>query len=50
LQAALLEHGTIADLRKLALKEGFIPMELDGLIKVLRGQTTIPELLRVLVL
>ncbi|HSX29798.1 MAG TPA: ATPase, T2SS/T4P/T4SS family [Candidatus Saccharimonadales bacterium] len=29
-----------------AIKEGFIPMGLDGLIKALRGQTTITEVLR----
>lgn len=47
-QTALLANTTAATLRKLALKEGFIPLELDGLLKVLRGQTTITELLRTL--
>ncbi|MET1032967.1 MAG: ATPase, T2SS/T4P/T4SS family, partial [Candidatus Saccharimonadales bacterium] len=48
LQTALLAQTNAATLRKLALKEGFVPLELDGLIKALRGQTTITELLRVL--
>lgn len=48
LQAALLTPTSAVTLRKLALKEDFIPMELDGLVKALRGQTTITELLRIL--
>lgn len=48
LQTTLLAPTTTSAIRKAALKEGFIPMELDGLIKALRGQTTLPELLRVL--
>lgn len=48
LQTTLLTPTTTGVIRKAALKEGFIPMELDGLIKALRGQTTLPELLRVL--
>jgi type II secretory ATPase GspE/PulE/Tfp pilus assembly ATPase PilB-like protein len=48
LQTTLLTPTTANTIRKAALREGFIPMELDGLIKALRGQTTLPELLRVL--
>ncbi len=48
LQTALLKPITAFDIHKLALKEGFVPLELDGLIKALRGQTTITELLRAL--
>jgi len=48
LQSALSGQGAPGSLRNLALKEGFVPMELDGLVKVLRGQTTITELLRTL--
>lgn len=36
-------------LHKAILKDGFIPMGLDGLVKALRGQTTISEVLRQLV-
>ena len=47
-ESALLSAATADKLRRAALKDGFIPMELDGLIKALRGQTTLTELLRVL--
>jgi type IV pilus assembly protein PilB len=47
-QTALLTTATAAKLRRTAIKEHFIPMELDGLVKVLRGQTTATELLRTL--
>lgn len=45
-QKSLLEHETARAMHKAALKDGFIPMELDGLIKALRGQTTVAEVLR----
>jgi type IV pilus assembly protein PilB len=35
-----------AELQAAAVKDGFIPMALDGLVKALRGQTTIAEVLR----
>lgn len=47
-ETALLSTVQAEKLRAAALKDGFIPMELDGLIKALRGQTTLTELLRVL--
>ena len=47
-EKALLTTVHADKLRRAALKDGFIPMELDGLIKALRGQTTLTELLRVL--
>jgi type II secretory ATPase GspE/PulE/Tfp pilus assembly ATPase PilB-like protein len=37
---------TATAIQTLLLKDGFIPMGLDGLIKALRGQTTIIEVLR----
>jgi type IV pilus assembly protein PilB len=46
LEKSLLQPLQTDKLRKTALKEGFIPMELDGLVKALRGQTTLTELLR----
>lgn len=46
LQQAILSHARAPELHKLALKEGFIPIGLDGLVKVLRGETTIEEVLR----
>lgn len=39
LQPKTIEHG--------ALKEGFVPMRIDGLVKALRGQTTVSEVLRI---
>jgi len=47
-QHAIVARATASKLRSIALKAGFIPMELDGLVKALRGQTTIAEILRVL--
>jgi type II secretory ATPase GspE/PulE/Tfp pilus assembly ATPase PilB-like protein len=48
LQNSLLSPITADNIRKMALQGNFIPMELDGLIKALRGQTTVTEILRVL--
>ncbi|HEX8763493.1 MAG TPA: ATPase, T2SS/T4P/T4SS family [Candidatus Saccharimonadales bacterium] len=49
-QASLLTTPDANKIRRAALKDGYISMELDGLIKALRGQTTIPEVLRTLAL
>ncbi|HEY5667960.1 MAG TPA: type II/IV secretion system protein, partial [Candidatus Saccharimonadales bacterium] len=46
LQKAVLNHESAPAMHNLALKEGFVPMALDGLIKALRGQTTTAEVLR----
>lgn len=45
-QKALLEHESARAIQNLALKEGFVPLGLDGLVKALRGQTTVSEVLR----
>jgi type II secretory ATPase GspE/PulE/Tfp pilus assembly ATPase PilB-like protein len=47
LQKTLLapEAPTVAALQAAAVKDGFVPMALDGLVKALRGQTTIAEVL-----
>jgi len=50
LQQGLLEHLPAHKLNELALKEGFVPLNLDGLIKSLRGQTTIQEIMRIVTL
>jgi type II secretory ATPase GspE/PulE/Tfp pilus assembly ATPase PilB-like protein len=43
----LLQHvPSAAELQTAAQKHGYIPLQQDGLIKVLRGQTTIEEVLR----
>lgn len=46
IQQAVLDHARGPELHKLALKEGFVPLGLDGLVKALRGETTIEEVLR----
>jgi len=48
LQKALLSHEfqSTAAIQAIAVKNGFIPMALDGLVKALRGQTTITEVLQ----
>jgi type II secretory ATPase GspE/PulE/Tfp pilus assembly ATPase PilB-like protein len=48
LQKALLDHQHGNKLHAIALKDGFIPMGLDGLVKALRGETTVQEVLRAL--
>lgn len=47
IQKDLLDHAPARQIHATALKDGFIPMGLDGLIKALRGETTIAEVLRV---
>ena len=46
-QKALLarELPTVSALQAIAVKEGFVPMALDGLAKALRGETTVGEVL-----
>jgi type IV pilus assembly protein PilB len=46
MQKALIDHASTNELHQLALKEGFVPIALDGLVKSLRGQTTVAEVLR----
>lgn len=48
IQKKLLTQGplTPGEFHRAALKEGFIPMGLDGLVKALRGLTTVAEVLR----
>lgn len=50
LQKGLLDHLSARKLHGIALKEGFVPLGLDGLVKALRGQTTVQEVLRTVVL
>jgi len=40
-------RGTSAQIQEQAISEGMITMQIDGLIKALRGETTIEEILRV---
>lgn len=50
LRQALLDHRPARKLHALALKQNFVPLGLDGLVKALRGQTTVEEVLRTVAL
>jgi type II secretory ATPase GspE/PulE/Tfp pilus assembly ATPase PilB-like protein len=43
----IVASSTSEDIEKTAIVEGMLSMQLDGLVKSLRGQTTIEEVLRV---
>lgn len=47
IQKLIMAHATSEDIQNLAIREGMITMQIDGLIKALRGETTIEEILRV---
>lgn len=46
-QKLILNRSTSDQIQEQAIKEGMITMQIDGLIKALRGETTIEEVLRV---
>ncbi len=46
-QSLLAENATIAEIQAVAVKEGFVPLALDGLVKSLRGLVTIKDVLHV---
>jgi type IV pilus assembly protein PilB len=48
-QQLIVASSTSEAIEKLAVQEGMITMQTDGLVKALRGQTTIEEILRVTV-
>ncbi len=47
IQKYIVMNSTSDDIQQQAVKDGMITMQVDGLIKALRGQTTIEEILRV---
>lgn len=47
IQKLIVSNGTSDVIQDQSIKEGMITMQVDGLIKALRGQTTIEEILRV---
>ena len=49
IQRLIVGNSTSEMIQNQAVKEGMVTMQLDGLIKALRGQTTIEEILRVTV-
>lgn len=46
-QKMIVSNATSTDIQQQAINEGMITMQTDGLIKALRGETTIEEILRV---
>lgn len=46
-QKLIMSHATSADIQRQAIADGMMTMQIDGLIKALRGETTIEEVLRV---
>lgn len=47
IQKLIMAHATSVQIQAQAIQEGMITMQIDGLIKALRGETTIEEVLRV---
>lgn len=47
IEKMLISKSSSSDIENQAIKDGMISMQLDGLVKALRGETTIEEVLRV---
>lgn len=47
IQKLIVGNATSEAIQEQAIKEGMVTMQIDGLIKALRGQTTVEEILRV---
>jgi type IV pilus assembly protein PilB len=47
LQKLIMSHATSDQIQTQAISEGMMSMQIDGLIKALRGETTVEEVLRV---
>ncbi len=47
IQKLIMSHATTDQIQRQAIEEGMMTMQIDGLIKALRGETTIEEVLRV---
>ena len=47
IESLILKNPSIPEIKKLALKQGMVPMFQDGILKVLQGVTTIEEVKRV---
>ena len=47
IQKLIMSHATSEGIQSQAIREGMMTMQLDGLIKALRGETTVEEVLRV---
>lgn len=46
-QKLIMAHATSDQVQEEAIREGMITMQIDGLIKALRGETTVEEIIRV---
>lgn len=46
-QQLIMANGTSAQIQDQAISEGMITMQIDGMVKALRGETTVEEVLRV---
>jgi type IV pilus assembly protein PilB len=46
-QKLIVSNGTSEEMQDTAIREGMLTMQIDGLIKAIRGETTIEEILRV---
>ena len=47
IQKLIMTNASSTELRDQAIKDGMVPMQVDGLIKILRGITTVDEVMRV---
>lgn len=47
IQKLIMSHATSAQIQQQAINDGMMTMQIDGLIKALRGETTVEEVLRV---
>jgi type II secretory ATPase GspE/PulE/Tfp pilus assembly ATPase PilB-like protein len=47
MQKLIIARYSADHLQQQAIKEGMVTMQTDGLVKVLRGQTTLEEIMRV---
>lgn len=47
IQQLIVSNATSNQIREESIKEGMVTMQIDGLIKVLRGETTLEEVMRV---
>jgi type II secretory ATPase GspE/PulE/Tfp pilus assembly ATPase PilB-like protein len=47
IQQLIVGNATSEKLQEQALRDGMLTMQVDGLVKALRGQTSIEEILRV---
>ena len=45
-QKLIVSNATSSNIQDQAIKDGMVTMQIDGLVKALRGQTTVEEVLR----